>query len=703
MNKIFFTICFTILLSLGNTSFARVSEVSQLGATPTQATEPPVPLNEPVSGMPDPENLEEVISFFKQRIEMSPVSKETDLGQLGAVGITDVQHSQEYVEQLANENKSIFEKIYDQAIKKISGSSNQEETAPQELSFYELIPTQTQTDSNPEDLLPNIDVVNVELPGGRKVLAPAREHIPYLLVSLNILPNGLIEVNEEITVIANAQKLKNGLKRIIPKFTTSRAGVRKKLDITLLQTEINNQNIAHILEEIGDNYYIKAKEDYQLPPGVYTYHFRYLVNRKIWQYDDFAELYWDIVGNSWNLVVTSANAVISVPNGQKFLGQNLLIGQGKNLYTNRAVIVSLAENALGFASTTPLLPTEGMHVLVSLDKSFFLKPDLNQYLTWFITDYGTILIALFGFMAVLGSYILSWRYLKKNKPRLFGSFKLTAPLWRSLIKGGFDKRSFVCGILELYRKNIIDIQAQDSTLMLIKRTDQTQNLNQGEKNMLKHFFGPHDSVITLNAQNMLKFKRAEAALGHYTKRMLNLLKWQLNIGYLFFSVLMLISTEIGIAGLSVNPWQTGLILISCTATLIFYIFMLRIPFKNKIKRYILKSISLFFLGAAILFAGVYIGFISALFIAATIFVIFEYSALFGKRGGLLKSKIKEAEELSRFLQSHAGRINTTAEFSLQQPNIFAFDLTPFYKKNVNNAPNYKLDFAEVLEKTLQKI
>lgn len=702
MNKIFFTICFTILTIFHQPSFARVSEVSKLGADSQQASTPLVSPSAPVAGMPDPNNLKEVIEFFKKRIETSLVSKQQDLGELGSMGVTNVLHSQEYIEKMQAQNKSIFEKIYDQAIQRLTGSSEETEAPKEELRYYELIPTDTTANQARQVPLPDIPVVNVELPGGHKVLAPAREHIPYLLVSLNILPNGLVEVNEEITVVANGKKLKNGLIRTIPKFTTSRANIRKKLDITLLQSEINGQNVPHILEEIGNNFYIKAKKAYQLRSGVYTYHFRYLVDRKIWQYDDFAELYWDLAGSSWNLVITSANAVVSVPAGQKFLSQNLLIGRGKRLFANRARIVSLAENALGFASTTPLLPTEGMHLLVSLDKNFFLTPDINQRIMWFITDYGNVLIALLGFIAVLGSYILSWRYLKNHKPHVLGSFKLTAPLWRSLMKGDFDKTAFVCGILELYRKNIIDIEFQDSALMLIKRTDQTQNLNQGEKSMMSHLFGPRDSVLTLNSQNMLKFNRAETALERYTKRMLKILKWQLNIGYLFFSILMLILTEIGIAGLSVNPWQTGLILFSCSATLIFYIFMLRLPYKIKIKKYILSGISACFIGASFLFAGVYIGFISALLLTATIFIIFEYSALFSRRGGLLKSKIKEAEELSRYLQSHADQINSTAEFSIQQPNIFAFDLDPFYPKNVHNSANYKLDLAQSMEKMLHK-
>ncbi len=697
MNKQFFTICFIALMSISNISTARVLGIGEESQEP--ATDMTAAFQTPKEGMPNPDNLDEVISFFRNRFETAPVSTAEQTGSMDILTATDVQHSAEYIKQMQEQKKTIFEKIYDKAIEKISGTSNETAVEKEELRFYELIPEQPQTAQN-QAPLPNIPLVNVTLPGGRKVVAPAREHIPYLLVSLNILPNGLIEVNEEVTVVANGQKLRNGLVRIIPKFTSSRLNIKKKLDVKLLDAEINNQPIPHILEEIGNNYYIKAKKEYQLAPGVYTYHFRYLVDRKLWYYDDFAELYWDIAGRSWNLVITSANAVVSLPEGQKFLGQNALVGQGMRLFANRSVIVSLSDNALGFASTTPLLPGEGMHLLVSLDKNFFLEPDFNQYVMWFITDYGNILIAFLGFIAVLISYILSWRYLKNHKPHLLGSFKLTAPIARLLIKNNFDKIAFVSGLLELYRKNVIDIQKQDSSLMLIKRTDQVQMLNQGEKNVMKHLFASHESVITADDRNLLKFQRAKASLERYTGRMVKLLKWQLNIGYLFFSVMMLLLTEAGIAGLSVNPWQTGLILISFSVTLTFYIWMFRRPTKHGIKKYILRSVAVFFILASVLFTGVYISFISALLLTATLSVIFEYSALFGARSGLLKSKVKEAEELGKYLQRNAPQLNNSIEFSRHQPEIYAFDLVPFYPQNSANTASYKLDLAQTLEQML---
>lgn len=153
---------------------------------------------------------------------------------------------------------------------------------------------------------PDFPVVNVELPNGTQTLVPAKEHIPYLFSKIEILPTGLIGINETITVIANGDKLKNGLSRAIPKYSTSRAGIRNKVDLTLLSVTVNGQEVPYKAEEAGDKIILTPKEEYTLAPGIYTYNFAYLLDRQLWYYDTFNEFYWDVTGSSWNLVVANA-------------------------------------------------------------------------------------------------------------------------------------------------------------------------------------------------------------------------------------------------------------------------------------------------------------------------------------------------------------------------------------------------------------
>ncbi len=689
MNKLFLAICFNIVLGLTFSAEARIVEINQIDQLPEQK---PIELTPP-DNLPDPADTQSVIEFFRKRFQTASVTKAEDAEDLNKPDSMDIQHSAEYIKQMKEESKSTFEKIYDQAMGRISDPSR-EDVLSGETVFYEQVKTANKEAESFK--APNIPVVDVILPGGHKILAPAREHIPYILASFNILPTGLIQVQEDITVVANGQKLKNGLTKILPKFSTSRAGVRKKLDIDLLSVEINGKKIPYILEEIGDKIYIKPQNAYILSPGVYTYTFKYLLDRKLWYYDDFTEFYWDVSGSYWNLVISSANAIVSVPEGRHFISQNSFVGFPKRLSTSRALVASLDENALGFASTTPLLPGEGMHLLVSLDENVFVQPGLSRRFVWFVTDYGDVLFSLAGLAAILISYMLSWKYIRQNRSKMKVTFKRTAAALRCLRQGSFDKKAFVAALLDLCRQDIIDIQSHDNDVLIIKKTDNLNRLTRGEKKAVNQLFSGKDSVISAVPANLLKFNRAATALEKQTKLSLKLLSLQLNITYLFFSIGMLILVEIAIAMLGINPLQTAMVLFSTTLMIAFYIWMMKRPFRSKLTGYIVKSVAAVLIVLAILLMSIYIKLISALLLAAMVYVIFEYSELFSRRNGLLKQKIKESDDLCHYLKTNAGNIAKTQEFVIQQPNIFACDLQSFYPQNEYNHANYRLEEAQHL-------
>ena len=137
-------------------------------------------------------------------------------------------------------------------------------------------------------------------------------------------------------------------------------------------------------------------------------------------------------------------------------------------------------------------------------------------------DYGDILVATVGLLSILISYYLSWKYIAKNNLKNSNSFKRGAPLMRYLAMGVFDKISFAAFLLELYRKNIIDIQRGDKDILLVKRTDNLSSLERKERKAVNALFSRSEAVLALNAANQLKLKRAykqvEAKIGRASCR-----------------------------------------------------------------------------------------------------------------------------------------------------------------------------------------
>ena len=72
-----------------------------------------------------------------------------------------------------------------------------------------------------------------------------------------------------------------------------------------------------------------------------------------------------------------------------------------------------------------------LHDIVEMKK----EHPCGSRLTWFLEDYGDILVATVGLLSILISYYLSWKYIAKNNLKNSNSFKRGAPLMRYLAMG----------------------------------------------------------------------------------------------------------------------------------------------------------------------------------------------------------------------------------------------------------------------------
>ena len=687
MKKLFFTIYFTVCFCNFYQAKAAVSTFEEAMAENQEAK--PIVSTLP-DGLPDPDNVAEVREFFKKRFETAVISDAADLGDLNKSNAMDVQHSAEYIENLKEQKKSIFEKIYDHLV----GHLDEKEAhfSPDTVFYEQIKPNSAQKGQ----AAPNVPVVQVKLPNGIEIIAPAREHIPYLLASYQILPTGTIDVEEDVVVIANGRHLKNGLTKSMPKFSTSRSGVKKKIELTLLSVSLNGKEIDYKLQEIGNNVLFVPKEKYELESGIYTYHFHYLLDRKLWYYDTFTEFYVDLTSPYDNLVTGSANAIISVPDGRTFLSQLALAGKVGHLSAERTVIAQLSSNALGFASVEPLASDESMHILVSLDKNIFTVPNLGKRFVWFVTDYGDILFALLGLLIIFTSYYLSWKWIKENKSRLNIRFRQTAPLNRYILNGVYDKRSFVSALLELVHYKTIDIKKEGTTYYLIKQTDVLKNLPKSLKMLMKMLFSKMDTSLDISAKNKLKIDRAFNAHKSYIQTYLKLLAFRMNVYYLAFSLGMLFLTFYAISYIALNPLETIMILTFSSLTIAFYLWILRYPFANKWLRYVLRTIAILFVVFTVLIISVYVHLLTALLLTTTIEVMIEYSLRFSTKNGLIKTKTRDISNLYQYLKTNVQGISLRKEFEVQQANIFAFELEEQYKPYAAQNDFFRLDIADEL-------
>ena len=682
MKKLFLTICFNLFFAIN--AFAAVRAVSGYENLQRQ--------NNPEQETPVYEMEAE---DFKEMLEES-------LDNAAEVNVKTINENIGYVAGTAQEEikkegeKSIFQKIYEEAVNRVGNVSSDAKRKDVAPAREEIAAVKQQQNTWQDDSVP---VVTAYLPpDNRPVSIPALEHISYLMNSIEVLPNGLVKFEETTVVVANGEKLKQGLTKILPARIYAEDGKSRRLDYSVIGVTVNDMPVDYRLSDNGNSILLVPSDDYELPPGIYTYKFEYLVDNLLWEYNDFYNFYWDVSGNGWNLVVDRMGASLKLPKEGAVLDQAVLIGVPGYLDENAVSMRPNGRYATAYVATRPLFIGEGMFLMAHITKDAVLPPELWQRIIRSFYDYGDIYFALLGLVVIALSFKISWRYIARDKGQLKLSLNKTAMVIRYLMFNRFDVKS-VCGfLLELYRKNIIDIQQSGDTILLIKRTDNVKSLKPYEQKALQKLFPGHETVFSVSRQNKLPFKRFAAVLEQGLGKEMLKFRLKLNAGYLFFSLSMLFVAELFISLLKIDSIYIFTVtsistLVALGAVALWYC---------GCRRWLKTLARLFALDIVIccfVVMSAVINLFAVLLLLLSVVIIVFSLTVYSKRMGLIKHYIKEMSVFKQYLQDHHDNIVLGKNFLNYQAAIWAYDMEDEFVPS--NSPEYwKLPVVKNVAKIL---
>lgn len=718
MKKLFFAICFIAVSVCVFRTHAASTPVSSM-VDATAKNRPVTPSPKVVQERQKLLNMtqEEMEEYLKNRLKKAVRTNmgEDDNGGMNGDGTISVQKSPEALAREAEAKKSTFQKIYDNAMNRITDRDEEEpqaqyyteeQSAQDEWIYQQQMALEQQEKARQHAasisdqqawLEAGVDTINVALPpNDENILVPAKEHIPYLFDRIEILPDGLIKVDETIVAVANGDRLKKGIVKTFPKYVVTREGKKQKVDFSLLRVLINDSPAEYKVRETPQKIVIEPAQNMDFAPGVYRYDFQYVFDNHILQYDEFDEFFYDITGGSWNLVIARAGVALVLPPNTQTLGQTAVSGY-PNSWTPEAIRISReADNVLGFVSLAPLFVGQGMQLIVSIPKGAISNASTGKKFVRFVIENGDILFSLAGFLAIALSYFLSWRYIQKNKGNKLSNLRQDAPLMRYLLKGKTDNVSFGAFLLNLFKKNVIDIEENDGNILLVKKTDDTKSLTKQEKKALSYLFTNNESVLNINHHTALKVKRAMGILQNDITKKMKLINLKLNSGYLFFSIGMLLLAELSIAALSFDIVYNFGFMLGVTVSFAFYTFILLKKFKSKAKSWGAKIPAAIFLAFSWFILCAIVSPLTSFILLATVFTIIAFSKLYAKRDGLLKSSIADVENYKKYLTDNAENIGMSRDFLLVQPAIFALDLGNLFKPKESIKDFYKLKIVDNL-------
>ena len=699
MNRLFFTICFTIFSVLALPAQARIQSI--VGQS-QPISQPQMAPNTVPNNMPDPNNEQEVRAFFKKRLAeaaRSIVKKDVDLTSPNSVNVV---HTPEYYEAQKERKKPFFQKVYEKALDSLKQEDNSKDdlysddfSAPSDEQIAQEATRFFTIERQEEIKQPQVPTVALALPSGRRILAPAREHIPYLLSYIDIQANGYVKVEDTIVVVANGKKFANAIQRVFPKYATD----NQRMEFILENVTINNTVIPYTTEEIGDKIVIKPKYNHRLEPGIYTYVFSYIVNNKLLHNGEDIILNWDLLGAPLNSLITSANAIITLPTGHSFENAYSIIGSNGTYTDRRTNIFRFAGNIVAFSGNTPILNNEKVYLIAEMNKNVFIK-DFDKNFSNFLINWGNIIYALMGLLAILGSFLLSLIGLKKERKINKYTPSYNGSLMRSILVGKYDRTAFVAQLLDLYRKNAIDISQNENRLYLHKKTDDKSKLQKYEQKLIKLMFPKNTISLEMNTANNMILKKVYRLAAKRALKQIKKYRIIHNISYVLFSCAMLIFTEIFISFISINFAQTFITLLASTLLYAFYIWIMRHNFKHWYITVPIKVFALLCLAVIWVFSSIYIGGTTSFIIMMMLVIIFAFTNIFSEQNNFINEAKNTIAKYKEYLQTNADALNLSRDFVNQQSNIFALDINEYYPQNISNKNAYKLDVAESIKQAL---
>ncbi|MBR1373859.1 DUF2207 domain-containing protein [bacterium] len=674
MKKFFLTILLiTFLLTPHHTSAAVRSASEPPQAFSTNQRENDKSLKKLYQEIPDLADKEALRQYLEQRLKVAKKAnvKPGEISSPNATSIIDL----ETLNKKQQKTLSAYEKIYEESLKRIT-DTHAPLNADTKIdgTFYEHI-----KNTDTPAYVPDFPYVTIKLSDQREIIAPAEEHIPYMLTTIKIEPTGLMNVTEEFIFVSNNDAFPAGFFRILPKYGYTHNGSRRRFDISLQSVTINDKPYPYHITEVGNHLYVEPQKNLNLPTGIYTYRFNYLIDRGIWFYDEFDELSWDITAKTLRNVVGSANALIILPADKDFLAQNAIVSTAQDLFPNRVTITSLGKNVLAFADTEALAVGDDIHLFITLNKGTLLPPSMLQKYLWFIQDYGAVFFALLSLLAIWIAFRISLRQIHLNKDKTRANLKRTPALFRLINSNKLDHRSLLAEMLDLTAKNIISLQKINNTAVAIKKTDNLKKYSTSTKKLVKLLFPATETVLPATPLSLLRLQRAQKYLQRQTLHTYNLYKLKLNSLYILFSAAMLICGIIAASVIAVNPLHTFIVIFICTLFMLPYVWLLSLHFRTKINTFLIKTLAVISIMGIAAWMAIYTSYTYAALIFVSLAVIIFYARAFSKRSGLLRNKIKETEEYKSYLQKNPELAVTAKDFTLRLPYIYAFEIEHKYK------------------------
>ena len=373
---------------------------------------------------------------------------------------------------------------------------------------------------------------------------------------IKVHQDGSMTVAETIQVNSTGREIKRGIYRDFPTRYRDRYGNDYVVDFDVIKVLRDDEPESYHLKDLanGKRIYI-GRTDFFLSPGEYTYTVVYKTNRQLGFFKDFDELYWNVTGNGWSFQIDKASAMVELPQGasEKIMGLDGYTGKQGSKEKDFSIFTDDVGNVT-FVTKRPLMPREGLTILVAWPKGYIAEPAIHTRLGYFIHDNLGTATGLAGLLILLVYYLIVWTRFGKdpakgtviplyNPPDRFSPASI-----RYIMKMGFDNKVLTAAIIDMAVRGYITINEEDGTYTLKKIGGRETVLTPEESAIANRLFGSHDGEIELKTENHVKIHSAidglKRSLGNSLDKIYFFTNRQYFIPGLVISCLIMITSSI---------------------------------------------------------------------------------------------------------------------------------------------------------------
>jgi hypothetical protein len=238
--------------------------------------------------------------------------------------------------------------------------------------------------------------------------ARAEEVIDRFISNVRVESDGTLDVTEQISVLAEGQKIRRGITRDFPTNYKKSDGTTVKVGFDVIDVKRNGNAEDFSLESIDNFTRIRiGNADRLLAPGYHTFSIHYRTNRQLGFFEKHDELFWNVTGNDWDFPINEIAYNLTLPDGAVIKGAEVFTGRRSERGTDASVNREAA-NKLQVINTRPLQRGEGLSVVAAWPKGIVSPPTAAQERAWWLQD-NLGFFALFGTLgAALLYYLFAW-------------------------------------------------------------------------------------------------------------------------------------------------------------------------------------------------------------------------------------------------------------------------------------------------------